>query len=88
LLLANWHSSHVIEWCAAVLIDECRWIEPAARFISIARADKRRHKFAHFKMEVGKVEAIRGPDRRDLLTNLPIGFSSFEHSDLVLSFFW
>jgi hypothetical protein len=72
LLLANWHSSHVIEWCAAVLIDECRWIEPAA----------------HFKMEVGKVEAIRGPDRRDLLTNLPIGFSSFERSDLVLSFFW
>ncbi len=52
-----------------MLINERRWIEPTARVVAITRADKRRQKFAHFKMEMGKVEPVRGPNRRDLLTS-------------------
>jgi len=52
-----------------MLINERRWIEPTARVVAIARADKRRQKFAHFKMEMGKVEDVRGPNRRNFLTS-------------------
>lgn len=45
----------------------CR-INPAARVLVITRADERRDKFAHFKMEMRKIPAVRGPDGGDLLT--------------------
>src|SRR5258708_24463633 len=48
--------------------DECRRVEPAARVTAITWPDKRRHEFAHLKMQMGKVPAVSRSDRRDLLT--------------------
>src|SRR6202011_3116749 len=48
-------------------LDEFGRIEPAARVCAVTRADERGEEFAHFKMEMGKIAAVRCPDSRDLL---------------------
>src|SRR6266404_9115299 len=60
--------SNIVERRTAMLFDECRWIEPAARIITITRSDKRRNELAHLEMEMRKISPIGCPNRGDLLT--------------------
>ena len=47
--------------------DEFAGIDPAARVLSITRANKRCDEFAHLEMQMGKICAVRSSNGRDLL---------------------
>lgn len=51
-----------------MLLDELRWINPAAGILTITRPDEWRDELTHLKMEMGQVAAVRGANRRNLLT--------------------
>ncbi len=50
-----------------MLLDELGRIDPAARVLSIARADERRDEFTHFEMQMRPIAPVRVADRPDLL---------------------
>src|SRR5258708_34429744 len=58
------HCSHRV---SSVRFNKFCWIDPPARIFAITWADKRREKFAHFKMEMREVTAVGSGDSRDLL---------------------
>src|SRR5450755_3958209 len=74
-------ASDIVVGRAAMAGNEGGWIDPAARIVTVAGADKRRRELAHLEMQMRPISSMRGSHRGDLLTAWHLLFRF--HQDFV-----